>query len=424
MGIRGQLALLVPGVVALSLMGLAFATAQQRRRAEIEEMRLRSERVLDAIGVTAAVHVAQNDMAGLDTLIAQVSENGRYPDLEEIAVLDVEGRVLAHSRPQLFNTLADDSFSHRAITSAAPLWERRGAVLRVAVPASSGLRWATVTATFSLLRVEQSVAAFRVRLMWTAVAVAALLGLGLFLALDRLVVRPLRVLQRMARRMGEGALDTRVPPLAGRELSELSETFNKMASALNEEHDNLERKVAARTAELEEANRQLEKLAVTDGLTSVYNHRRFQEVLAQEVSRSSRTKHPLSVLMIDVDHFKRFNDSMGHPAGDELLRHLASIFTTELRANDLLARYGGEEFAVILPETDKVEAVQVAERLRAAVDVQLNRAEGPRVSVSIGVASYAQDGDAPRSLLTAADRALYAAKNRGRNRVVAAQVAA
>ncbi len=422
MGIRGQLALLVPGVVFVGLVGLAFAAAEYRRRDEMEDMRVRSVRVLEAVGVPVAVNVAENDMAGLDTLIAHMSQNGRYPDLIELSVLDDEARVLAHSSPERFNTLETDAFSAAAVQSDGPVWRREGDRLRIAVPAVSGLRWATVTATFSLARLEAQVAAERMRWLFAAGGVAGLLALAMFLALDRLVVRPVRRLQRVARRMGEGDLDARAPPLRGRELSELSETFNRMAAALKEQRENLERTVEQRTAELRQANQRLEKLAVTDGLTGVFNHRRFQEALAQEVLRSARNGRPMSVLMCDVDHFKRFNDSLGHPAGDELLRQLAAVLQAELRATDLLARYGGEEFAILLPETDKDEAVRVAERLRGAVESKLDPTErlGQKVSISIGVATWQVDGQGPQALLSAADRALYAAKSRGRNRVVAA----
>src|SRR5207302_8688672 len=141
--------------------------------------------------------------------------------------------------------------------------------------------------------------------------------------------------------VGEGSLNTRAPSLTGRELGELSQMVNKMAGTLQGERDNLEKSVADRTRELQEANARLERLAVTDGLTGVFNHRRFHEGLAAELLRSLRSGRPLSVLMIDVDLFKRVNDSMGHPAGDELLRKLAQVLQTTLRATDMLARYGG-----------------------------------------------------------------------------------
>jgi diguanylate cyclase (GGDEF)-like protein len=427
MGIRGQLALVVPVMVGLSLMALGFAAGEQRRRDETNDMRDRNERVLEAIGVPVAVYLAQNDVAGLDTLVAHVSENRRYPDLRELAVLDAEGRVIAHSTPERFGSVAEDAFSHRALAANGPVWQRDGSTLKLGVPAISGLRWATVVATYSLERLDRVVAATRWRWMLLAAFLGLSLGLALSLGLDRQVVKPVQLLRDVARRMGEGALDTRVPPLKGREFSELADSFNKMAGSLKAERENLEKTVEARTLALTQANERLEKLAVTDGLTGLYNHRRFQETLVQEVARASRSGRPLAVLMVDVDHFKVFNDSMGHPAGDELLRRLAHVLSGELRGTDFLSRYGGEEFGLILPDSGKAEALQAAERLRVAVERDLNK-DGEfkqKVTVSIGVASYKLDGDGAQALLAAADRALYVAKHKGRNQVaVAGQEAA
>jgi diguanylate cyclase (GGDEF)-like protein len=226
--------------------------------------------------------------------------------------------------------------------------------------------------------------------------------------------------------MGEGSLNTRAPPLQGRELGELSEMVNRMAASLQAERDNLERAVELRTKELQELNQKLERLAVTDGLTGLYNHRRFQEGLAGELLRAQRTSRPISVLMIDVDLFKRVNDAMGHPAGDELLRQLALVLGEGLRVTDLLARYGGEEFAVLLPETSRSEALAVAERMRSAVEARVNMGSPwtQKVTISIGVATFPEDGKSAEGVLGAADQALYAAKRSGRNKVLSARVVA
>jgi diguanylate cyclase (GGDEF)-like protein len=213
---------------------------------------------------------------------------------------------------------------------------------------------------------------------------------------------------------------------ASKEFKELAEVVNGMAQKLAFERDNLESAVKERTAELQDANDRLEKLAVTDGLTGLYNHRRFQESLAAELKRSERSNRPLSLLMWDVDLFKRVNDAMGHPRGDELLRRLAQVLTTAKRQTDLLARYGGEEFAVLLPETSKTEAVAVAERMRAAVEQQLNFETakwGQTVTVSGGIATWPEDGKTAEEVLIAADQALYVAKRQGRNRVIQARAA-
>ena len=137
---------------------------------------------------------------------------------------------------------------------------------------------------------------------------------------------------------------------------------------LNNELVNTQRELAQRNSELADANAQLESLATTDGLTGVKNHRAFQESLEREYARAMRYGSPLSLLMLDVDHFKQFNDQFGHPAGDEALKQVARILASESRSDALVARYGGEEFAVILPNCGYEEAAGIAERVRRAVE--------------------------------------------------------
>ena len=196
--------------------------------------------------------------------------------------------------------------------------------------------------------------------------------------------------------------------------------------ALLEMNRELEAKIHERTHELAEANARLAQLAVTDGLTGLYNHRHFHERLALEVERSQRSGLPLSLLMLDVDHFKQFNDAFGHPAGDEVLRQLARVLGDTRRANDVVARYGGEEFAVILVDTGKLVAAKVAERIRERVathDFSNAAHRAGQIGVSIGVASFPDDGRDAEALVRAADTALYAGKRAGRNRVVLASEA-
>lgn len=424
MGIRGQLTLLVPGIVALALaLGTVFEVRREQRDS-LEDFRLRNEKALQAIGVTVAVQVAQNDMGGLDTLVGHLTQTMRQRDLVELAVLDDQGRVLAHSEPERFNTTVSDEFSRRAIDSDGPTFRREPHDFLQSVPAVSGIRWGTVTARFSLARLEAQGHDIRLRLALTSVLIFLVMGAILFLGLDRLVVKPVRTLQSAVRRMGEGHLSTRVPQLRGSELGELTDVINRMAAALQHERENLEKAVADRTRELQEANARLERLAVTDGLTGVFNHRRFQEQLQGELLRSERHNRPMAVLMVDVDFFKKVNDAMGHPAGDELLRRLAEVLSRDLRQTDMIARYGGEEFGVILPETTKSEAMQVAERMRQAVENRINTPESSwptRVTVSIGVATFPEDGRTGEQVLTSADQAMYVAKRAGRNRVIGAR---
>lgn len=166
---------------------------------------------------------------------------------------------------------------------------------------------------------------------------------------------------------------------------------------------------------------QTRRMANTDGLTGLYNHRYLQERLSQEIERAERYERPLSVVMADLDHFKRFNDALGHPRGDQVLIAVSHTLRQVSRATDILARYGGEEFTLVLPETNAEEARVVAERARQCVAALDVGGEGiDHISMSLGVASHVAGGS-KEDLIEAADGALYRAKHEGRNRVCLAR---
>lgn len=247
------------------------------------------------------------------------------------------------------------------------------------------------------------------------------------LVLSALIARSISVpLQRLVGAMkeaGSGDTTVRVEQAGGDEIAVLSRKFNEMAGKLQQNKEELEEQVALRTRELERANRKLEALSATDGLTGVANRRRFDEVLANELRRSVRSGHALALLMLDVDYFKKYNDRYGHLAGDECLRIVARVLQkSSRRATDLVARYGGEEFSVIIAESDTAHAVQQAENICQAIfALKLPHADSPfgYITASIGVASLQPDEETTaEQLLRIADQALYHAKYQGRNRVV------
>jgi diguanylate cyclase (GGDEF)-like protein len=161
------------------------------------------------------------------------------------------------------------------------------------------------------------------------------------------------------------------------------------------------------------------KKASTDGLTGLFNHRTFQERLKEEIERAKRFGHSVSLLMMDIDRFKNFNDAFGHLIGDEMLKSIADIIKNNIRSIDIAARYGGEEFAVILPEIDLKGALIVAERIRKKVEVfKIPMDDKERgVTISIGVVTFPEDASTRELLIDRADKALYLAKRTGRNRV-------
>ncbi|WDT76476.1 MAG: diguanylate cyclase [Candidatus Manganitrophus sp.] len=167
-----------------------------------------------------------------------------------------------------------------------------------------------------------------------------------------------------------------------------------------------------------QAHAQVERLAITDGLTGVYNHRRFQERLQEEFVRNARHPEPFSILMIDIDFFKKINDTFGHPAGDAVLKVIAKLLAKMVRKLDVVARYGGEEFVVLLLKTDSMQAWQMAERIRKAIESAPIDWQGQKidVTVSIGVASQPADAAQREELIACADKALYSSKRAGRNR--------
>jgi diguanylate cyclase (GGDEF)-like protein len=185
----------------------------------------------------------------------------------------------------------------------------------------------------------------------------------------------------------------------------------------------LGRIVDERTAQLVEANHQLEQLARTDGLTGVANFRWFSEALESEWARSRRDKRPLSIVMIDVDRFKAYNDTFGHRSGDAALRQVAgAIGPLAKREGDTVARYGGDEFAMVLAGSDRQGALRIAEHARLAVealDLRDSDDSADRLTLSVGVATTVPgNGATTEDLLRGADQALYEAKRRGRNCVV------
>jgi two-component system, cell cycle response regulator len=162
----------------------------------------------------------------------------------------------------------------------------------------------------------------------------------------------------------------------------------------------------------------LERLAVTDDLTQVYNYRFLKSALRREIKRAGRFGQQVSIIMLDVDNLKTYNDKHGHLRGSHLLREMAGLLAGQVRSFDLVAKYGGDEFTAILPQTEREGAQVVAERMRSAIEQHAFPLVGPGViTVSLGIGVFPTDGDDVSSLIQAADRALYQAKRAGRNRV-------
>ncbi|MBI4370210.1 MAG: GGDEF domain-containing protein [Elusimicrobia bacterium] len=236
---------------------------------------------------------------------------------------------------------------------------------------------------------------------WAALLTFALAALVAVLS-GYSILSPLEVLLRGVERVVQGDLNFEMPVTSADEIGRLTQAFNTM------------------TRSLKEKQHRLVQETITDGLTGLYNFRYFQEVIAREMERARRYDRPLSVLIVDIDHFKHFNDNLGHEMGNVALTMAAKILKESLRPEDTLSRYGGEEFVVLLPDTSKKAAQAVAHRLRSAIEsAQFPGGERQplgRVTVSIGGATYPGDSQSSQGLIRSADKGLYQAKETGRNR--------
>jgi diguanylate cyclase (GGDEF)-like protein len=247
------------------------------------------------------------------------------------------------------------------------------------------------------------------------------------------ITRPIEALSGAAQRISEGDRDFPIPESeSSDEVGVLTRAFKVMtdrltrnALELEQGHEAVEaanEELQRKNDELHRVNEVLEQLSITDGLTKLHNHRHFQEQLVQECKRASRMKRPLSLILVDIDYFKLWNDRLGHAAGDQILRQMAEVMNDVIRETDLLARYGGEEFGLIAPSTDLEGATMLAEKIREAVSSTAfflaPPSEQEPITVSVGVAGF--EGDR-RELFNEADRALYRAKSAGRDCVVTAE---
>jgi diguanylate cyclase (GGDEF)-like protein len=241
----------------------------------------------------------------------------------------------------------------------------------------------------------------RLRNFSLAVVLVLLAVLGtLAYLLSLLIVRPLTRLAQAAGTVAKGDFDVGLPVTTGGEVGYLTEVFNNMV------------------ARLRESRTELERLSVTDPLTGLFNRLRLMEALENEVRRSRRLHHQFTVVMADVDLFKKYNDEFGHPAGDLVLKRAAAIMREASRDVDFVARYGGEEFLIMMPETELEGGAQFAERIRKKLATE--RLPDGKITLSLGIAAFPMHGDTADQLIAEADAALYLAKRAGGDRVIAA----
>jgi diguanylate cyclase (GGDEF)-like protein len=358
--------------------------------------------------------------------LASVLSTRSGEDEPSFWLLDGKGRILMDK-----GTVADDPGA-RAFAAAIPeklgppqeanlagLGDTVYGFSKLAHPLG-GFLAVTVSSSGAYQPLEES----RARLIKAGVPAVIVIFLLAFV-LARGMLRPILLLSEGAQRVSAGDLDVHLPVRGRDELAELTSAFNDMARRVRESRDELAHAASAlaRTNDqLEQAKERFRTQAITDALTGLFNRRHFEDTLDEQIERASAEGWPLSLLLLDLDHFKQYNDRWGHTEGDAELRRVAALVQRTVRSTDIAFRYGGEELAVLLPSCAKDQAVGVAEKVRQAVGSGTQRPSrfGARTTVSVGVATFPEDGRVARGLVDTADAALYQAKALGRDRVVAA----
>lgn len=341
---------------------------------------------------------------GLEILIVNKDDHVIFPEREDLQQPVPPALSSANSTPNGFIEWSD---GNTYLTAVAAIGEP---------VAATPLNWRIV------VRQPESVVLTGVtglqRVVLGISVAAAVIFLLLTWAIAGGISLPLERLTEHARRLEAG--DEKVTfdlPGGSSELLRLANALQHMAAGLLDGKRTLEAKVAERTLALQQLNERLETLARTDTLTQIANRLAGNERLALEFSRFKRSGSAYTVLIMDIDFFKRVNDTHGHPAGDAVLRHVAALISRSVRRTDFVARVGGEEFMVLLPMTPLAEGLHVAEQIRAAVATNPVEPVGA-LSISIGAAMVAGNDEEADATVRRADKCLYRAKSEGRNRVV------
>mgnify|MGYP000023317313 CR=1 FL=1 len=341
-------------------------------------------------------------------------------------VINHNGRVLGHSLLvqvlrgiQLDEALTKDIFSERSAYTARETVNRDDQNVLLVSVVLDAYDWAAI---YEIPVSEAYLPAFRSAMISAIVMlVSAFFAAVIGVVIAKHLTRPLQHLSETASRIAKEDFSSKLPNHGTLEIQSLSAAFAAMATRLEMVMN-----------DLSEAKEKAERQSLQDGLTGLANRRRFDQYFGREWHRAARAQTKLSLILMDIDHFKLFNDHYGHSAGDECLKQVSSILSEVVgRGTDMVARYGGEEFVCVLPDTDSKGAALIAENLRAAVSGAAIAHETSKVAdyvtMSFGVATASPHGDmtgdktgdtAPLALVDAADQALYKAKASGRNTVV------
>ncbi len=415
LGVRQKMVLVLLGVLSLSLTFTGWLTLREQKDDILHETMQRGEDLSRFVSQALAFSVVGYDYHAVQMLLDEIVQS---QDIAYARVVSDQGNLMAES-------------GHGGDVAGG-----NGASFQRDI-VFDGQKVGALSLGLDNTRIINQMEQRRDALIKREAFIILLIALGEFLALSYLIVRPVTLISSsLGDGVGDdGTISRDIPLTSDDEFGNLATQFNRMRAQLNVVNQRLQSKIDLADTQLRESNRQLlrqsselrrvneelTKLSITDPLTSLYNRRHFEGIMEAELAMFARHAEPCSVLLIDIDHFKRVNDTYGHKSGDTVLQRVASLLESSLRKTDVVCRIGGEEFVALCRHAGANEAAKIGEHLRKRIEETPIEVDGDQVvvTVSIGITSVVASAEAPSAeeCFRQADAALYASKSDGRNRV-------
>lgn len=401
--LEARLCILVGGLLFSLLLAVGYQQMREQRSIVSEIKTAKYESISNFIYLAYKQTPPENNLKEYNRLAREFMTSDS--EIQYISISDSTGKNIFSLAKNPSGNRTGEAISYKSATDAAgkidPLFMPKTIPYNFPIklePDSRGI----LTVAFNTSSIISASEIFDTKLLATF-AVALVIGFLGAILLARAIAHPIKKLTDATTKVAAGDLTVNVEISSTDEIEQLSTSFNNMIASLKE----YEAKLIER--------------ASMDSLTDLYNHRYFQERIKKEIHRADRYDRPLSIIMLDIDHFKSINDSFGHIAGDIILKEFAILLVNQSRDIDIVARYGGEEFAIILPETSIDKAVYAAERIRTITKnyvFEVNKHAPVSITVSLGVAQFPIHSKEADGLIMAADLAMYRAKSLGRDHVI------
>lgn len=406
LGIRQKMILVLLSTLMLALGVNGWWTIERQQEDVLKETHRHAAEITRYVSRSLAFSVMGYDYPAIQFLLNELIKS---PEIEYVKVSNVKGEAMAEAG-QAHDTNQYQTLLHEPIRIDNEIIGH-------------------LTLGITTLNVVKNIEDQRSTLIKRESLIILLIALGEFFALSYFIVRPLSVISRYISGSitNSGKIVSDIPFYSADEFGDLARQFNRLRMELNDANERLQLKIDLADSKLLATNQkllqqslELQQLSITDSLTGLYNRRHFDITAESEIALSLRHGENNSLLLIDIDFFKKINDVYGHDVGDMVLRDVAKVLRQHTRKSDVVCRIGGEEFAILCKRVDTLGAMAVAEKLRAAIEAQRVRAGNQVLSltISIGAASIpeASDIDSVEKLLKATDVALYQSKKLGRNR--------